>query len=66
MRNYDITQVPCHETGEMSHLSIFFQNEKHKNKENRKCESGVISRKVCLDATHQKSRYGYDEEMRHF
>lgn len=46
MRNYDITQVLWHETGKMSHLNIF-QNQKNKSKENGKCNSSVISIKVC-------------------
>lgn len=69
MRNYDITQVLWHETGEMSHLNIF-QNQKHKNKEKRKCNSSVISMKVHLKsdfhAIHRNSCYGYYEKIRHF
>lgn len=65
MKNYDITQVLWHETGKMSHLTVF-QNPK--NKENGKCNSSVISMKVCanFNAIRKKSCYGYYEKIKHF
>lgn len=47
MRNYDITQVLWHETGERSHLNILQDQKENKNTEDRKSSSRVISAKVC-------------------
>lgn len=72
MRNYDITQVLWHETGKMSRLNIFQNQKKRKKKKKKgKCNSHVISMKVCLtlpagNAIHKHSCSGYHEKIRHF